>query len=340
MSEFETIRRIRELLPGVGDGVVIGPGDDCAALSGIGPDLLLVTVDALVEDRHFVRASMTPSAVGRKLAAVNLSDIAAMGGRPRWAVLSLVVPEALEATWPERLTTGVARELADFGAALVGGNLAGLPGPTAGLVADLTLIGEVEVDRVLRRTGARPGDRVCVTGALGRAGAGRLLLDGRLRLPAELHGDLLAAFRRPTPRVREGRVLGSSGAVTSAIDLSDGLASDARHLAEAGGHDLALRLDLLPVPDAVRAVVGGTSVDAGRFAASAGEDYELLFTVDAGRASEVADLVRDRTGTAVTDIGSVEKRRTAGPEVRWSGADGRPVAAPPPGFDHFTRSRP
>jgi len=333
-GEFELIERIRRWLPESANGLAIGPGDDCAAVEGRDGHLVLVTVDALVEDRHFHRRETSPGALGRRLAAVNLSDIAAMGGAPRWAVLSIAVPEELAGSWVEGIAAGAAEELARHGATLVGGNLSG---SAAGVFADLTLLGEVRRDRVLRRAGARPGDRLWVTGRLGAAAAGLAVAEGAVTLSASAQAELLSAHRRPIPRIAEGALLAASGAVTAAIDLSDGLASDAMHLAEASGVDIDIALPALPVPAAAATAAAALGADPFRFAASGGEDYELLVAVDPVRADDLARRVEAATGTRLTEIGRVSARRGERPALRWTDADGAECAAPERGWDHFRK---
>jgi thiamine-monophosphate kinase len=196
VGEFALIERIRRTLRAPNDEVILGIGDDTAVLDTGGPRLLLATVDMQVEGRHFVRSRTAPELMGRRVGAVNLSDIAAMGGTPRWALVSLALPRSLPVDWVDRFYEGLDGILGDFGAYVVGGNLSG----GIRIVADLTLLGEIERSRLLRRDGARPGDVICVTGTLGRSAAGRLALDAGLREP--FTAGAVQAHLAPSPRRR------------------------------------------------------------------------------------------------------------------------------------------
>lgn len=332
-GEFDRIASIVENLPDVGPEAAIGPGDDCAAYEGPDGRLTLITVDALVEERHFVRRDTTPAAVGRRLAAVNLSDIAAMGGTPRFAVLSLAIPEILAESWTERIAGGAAAELARFDARMIGGNLSG---SAEHVFADLALIGDVERDRVLRRDGARAGDRLFVTGRLGAAAAGRYLAhDHSEDVPSDARAVLLQAWHHPQARIAEGRLLASTGGATACIDLSDGLHQDAGHIANASELDVELRADLLPIPDEVKEAAEAKDQDAIVWAAAWGEDYELLVALDPEQADEIAWRVHHETGTPMTEIGRVTTPKAEAPAVRWIDDRGNEVEGPEGGWDHF-----
>jgi thiamine-monophosphate kinase len=337
-GEFELIERIRRLLPDESpNGLAVGLGDDCAAVETTPGRLLLVTVDALVEERHFTRRTTTPAALGMRLASVNLSDVAAMGGVPRWAVLSLAIPEELAESWTERIAAGAIETLGRFGSSLVGGNLASAEST---IVADLTVFGEVEPDRVLRRAGARPGDRLLVTGRIGAAAAGRAIAEGRTVIGAAEQHELLAAHRRPVPRILEGRALSATRGVHAAIDVSDGLVADARHIAGASGVDLTIRSDRLPVPHTVRQAAAAAGVDALHWALAGGEDYELLFACDPERVDGVRDALDRASGTTASVIGEVVPVRGERPEVRVIAPDGSEIDSTGGGWDHFRRGSP
>jgi thiamine-monophosphate kinase len=328
-GERAMIERIRTLLPRAGSDVLIGPGDDCAAIASADGGLLLLTCDVLVEDRHFTRASIGPRDLGRRLAAVNLSDIAAMGGEPTHALASLVLPQDLAPEWSLEITRGISEELARFGALLIGGNLSGTGG---GIVADLTLLGRVERDRVLRRSGARAGDAILVTGALGGSAAGLHVLAARSPEAEQTHAAVVAIHRRPRPRVREGRTVARSGRAHAMIDLSDGLATDLAHVCRESGVGAEIDLAALPVLDETRAAAAALGLELQRLVLSCGEDYELLFTADEADAAEIAREVEAQTGTRVTRIGRILE---AGRGLRYVDAAGNAVPKPAPGWDHF-----
>jgi thiamine-monophosphate kinase len=328
-GEFELIDRIREILPDPPEELAIGPGDDCAGVRIPGGRLFLMTCDSLVEGRHFSRNFLGPYDLGRRLAAVNLSDIAAMGGRPLYALASLALSPDEAAAWTGEMARGMTGELSRFGAHLVGGNLSSTP---AGVMADMTLLGEVEEDRVLLRSGARSGDAVMVTGHLGSSTAGRRLLAGRARW-REGFDALARAHVLPEPRIREGLVLARSGTCTSAIDISDGLASDLAHVCKASGVGAEIRIASIPALRATLEAASALDVPPEDLILSGGEDYELLFTAPEDRADELAVSVEEETGTPVSRIGAV----TAAGGIRYLDDNG--VEAPPPGtgWDHFQR---
>jgi thiamine-monophosphate kinase len=327
LTETEVIRMIRARAGG-GTGVQIGIGDDCAVLEP-GRGLLLVTTDLLLEGIHFRRRYAGPADVGWKAMAVNLSDIAAMGGRPRWAVVALAFPAGTPAADVEAFYTGALKLGDEHGVAIVGGDTSVSPG---GWLVNVTLIGEAI--RPVLRSGAQPGDVVAVTGAIGASGAGLALLeDGRELpgLPASVRARALAAHLRPNPRVAEGRWMADTGDLTAMIDLSDGLATDLGHITTESAVGARVRLDRLPVDEAARAVGAALGRDPLDWATGGGEDYELLLTCAPAAFEGLAAELREATGVPLTAIGEI----TPGPpRIRWLDADGRerPVA---PGFEHF-----
>lgn len=337
--------------PPPGD-VVLGIGDDTAALRWTPGALVLATTDALVEGVHFRRATSAAPDVGWKALAINASDIAAMGGIPRYAVISLMLPGDLDAFWVDGLYDGLLEMAGEAGVVIVGGNLAQSPV----IVVDVTLLGEVAPERLVRRTGARPGDLLAVTGTLGRAAAGLVVLESLGDTPGgppggprtspddPALGRLVAAQRRPWPRLREGVVLAETGAVRAMIDLSDGLGLDLWRMCEAGILGVRVEVDRVPVDPGVRQVVEwladapSASVSAGTprpdpldLALYGGEDYELLFAVDPGEADRVFWHLAEQTGTIATTIGTIEKA-SAG---RVLVIGGRPMALDPGGWAHF-----
>ncbi len=228
-SEFALIESIAKNLDGRrGNGVVVGVGDDAAVLRTSAGDDLVVTVDSLVENRHFKRTWMSWHDLGWRLAAVNLSDIAAMGASPRFAVVSLAVPRSVPGRAVTEIMRGTSRHLGRYGAAVVGGNLSSTSGP---LVCDLTLIGSCRRGAAWRRH-ARAGDAIVVAGTLGSAAAGVALLRSRGRAPKS--NRLVRAFVSPTPGIAVADALRRGTSVHGAIDVSDGLSSDLIHLCEAG----------------------------------------------------------------------------------------------------------
>ncbi len=297
LGEFGLIRRLRERFPPAG-GVTIGIGDDAAAVR-IGPEALLTT-DLLVEGVHFDLKLGAPADHGFKALAVSVSDIAAMGGRPRYALVGLGAPAELGAKTMEELAEGIAEAGEVWSLAVVGGDLV----VADRLVLAVTVVGEPGPGGALRRSGARPGDTLFVTGEVGTAAAGL----GLLQLAASNAGASAALARHPelarralrgTARVREGAAAAGAGA-HAMIDVSDGVGADAGHLAEASRCGLEIDAAALPISDAVRDLAGLLDADPIMLGLAGGEDYELLI---AGEPEGAEDLRARIHPTALTPIG-------------------------------------
>ncbi len=319
MTEFEIIGRYFTRAAADPD-VLIGVGDDAALLRVDGA--LAVTVDTLVEGVHFP-AAIEPAALGHRLLAVNLSDLAAMGAEPRWCTLALTFPEA-DARWLEGLARGLFELAARFRVSLVGGNLARGP-----LTATLQLMGRVEPAEALRRGGGRPGDDVYVTGTFGGAAGGLAVLgqgsEGGTPPEAPARRALVERFLRPEPRVAAGLAL--RGVASAAIDVSDGLGADLEHLCAASGCGAIVDVERVPRPDALEAFFDPEA--ALGYALAGGDDYELCFAAPPAAAARVAAAAA-ASGTPMTRIG----RLAAGTGVEWR-RGGQPFRAPAGGFRHF-----
>jgi thiamine-monophosphate kinase len=313
VGEFGLIERlVGRLGPGRADTVIGAGHDDAAVLRRPDGRLQLATIDTQVAGVHFrlapvdtpARARDRARRVGRRTAAINLSDIAAMGGVPTHALATLVAPPDLAAEWALAVIDGLAGELARWGADLVGGNLA----RGDGVVLDLALLGEVAQEQLLLRSGARPGDVLLVTGDLGGAAAGLALETddgGADARPAAGHREaVLARLHAPEPRLSVAPLLAPLGA-TAAIDVSDGLAGDAAHLCARSGAGANVDAGRLPIADSTRAVAAALACDPAAWAIGGGEDYELLFTAPAPCAEALIEEVRRATGIPVTAIGTI-----------------------------------
>ena len=325
-GEFDLIRRFRDLLPGPPGDLVIGTGDDCAAFDGGDGRLWLLTCDALVDGRHFRLDRIDPETLGRRLAAVNLSDIAAMGGSPRFALVSLVLPAGFDESASETLVRGISEELGRYGACIAGGNLSG----GDELVLDMTLVGEVPSEQVMRRAGAQPGDSILVTGRPGSSAAGLAVLeyDG----DTVRFADLVKAHMEPTARVEAGRAIATSGLATAMIDLSDGLLADLGHLCTESGVGAAIRSDAFRIEEALVEAARFTGIDPLRWVLSGGEDYELLFTAPKEAAEKLLKIATKAGGCTVAMIGTITADDTG---VRCIDADGADVTPGDRGWDHF-----
>jgi len=325
LGEFELIQRFfvrHSAAPDSGSaaqsGVILGIGDDAALLDMPPGTELVAAVDTIVAGRHFPEGADARS-IGHRALAVNLSDLAAMGATPAWATLALTMP-SVDAAWLERFAAGLL-DLADAnGVALVGGDTTRGP-----LTISVQLLGHVPRGAALRRSGARAGDLLAVTGTLGDAGAGLEFVGAVLpeTRPAAL--ELIRRFEYPAPRVRFG--LAARGIATAAMDLSDGLVGDLPKLAQASGLAAHVSVERLPMSEAMRAVV--PAAQALAWALAAGDDYELLLAVPAPRYAELA-AAAGQLNLTLTTIGELR----AGGGVTWSlnGGDFVPGVR---GWDHF-----
>ncbi|WP_026370605.1 thiamine-phosphate kinase [Kallotenue papyrolyticum] len=330
LGEFGLIDRLQRLVAGHDPDVVVGIGDDVAVLRTDGERLLLATVDAQVETVHFLRRISSAEQIGWRALAVNLSDIAAMGGRPRWALVSLALPADSELAWVEALYSGLGQAARTAGVSIVGGNLTRCDGP---IMIDITVLGEVARDLLLTRAGARPGDRILVTGALGEAAAGlRLALRPELELDAAARAALLARYLMPQPRLAEAAIIAAARQATAMIDLSDGLSSDIGHICRCSGVGARIDAARLPISAATEAVARQQGLPAWELALNGGEDYELCFTAPPQYAAALAEAVCAATGTPVRDVGEILPAERGQLLILPDGTQ-RPLAAG--GWNHF-----
>jgi thiamine-monophosphate kinase len=313
IGELALIERLRRQFGEGGPGVSRGIGDDTAVLQPTPGRVLLATTDALVEGVHFVLDKTSPRELGRRTIAVNLSDIASMGGVPRWCLVSLSLPPETPVGVVEEIAAGMREETARYAASIVGGNLARSP---ERLIIDVTLLGEAEPHRVVYRHGARPGDRILVTGTLGDSAAGLAILLGQA--PADLPGVpfLVGRHRQPTPRVEVGQAIAKVGGASAMIDLSDGLATDLGHLCDESAVGATIVAEQIPLSGALRAEAIAAGVDPLEWALRGGEDYELLLTAAPENVVPLIDAARV-AGVALSNIGEI----TASRECRLRRAD-------------------
>jgi thiamine-monophosphate kinase len=329
LGENRLVARFRTLASAGPDrGVVVGSGDDTAVLNVADRRLLLLTCDMMVENVHFRLDWARPDQIGWKAMAQNLSDIAAMGGEPAFAVASLAAPGNAPEEVAEGITRGLVSAAAEYGAALVGGDLVGSPGP---VVLDVALAGWVEREVMLLRRGARPGDAVCVTGSLGASAAGLAALQrGRADQDAPELQRALKAHHEPRPRVLEGQAIAATQRATAMMDLSDGLAEDLPRLCAESGLAARVFADRIPIDPSCTTLAGRLGLDPLSLAASGGEDYELLFTCPQDAVDEIAAAVAARTEAVVSVVGET----SPGKGVVLVDAEGKAHEFAR-GFDHF-----
>ncbi|MFQ5508682.1 MAG: thiamine-phosphate kinase [Leptospirillia bacterium] len=324
-AEFEFIADVRSRVGAPAGEGFLGIGDDCAVWRPTPGSDQLVTSDLLIEGVHFDPATISLHELGAKALTVNISDIAAMGGQPRHAVLGLALPGPPDAY--RALVEGFVAAAEAAGVVVVGGDTCA---STGGIMLSVTVMGEVPEGGAVTRSGARAGDRLFVTGSVGDSAAGLALLSsGGEGLSATAREILVARHLRPTARVREGIALGQTGAVSAMIDVSDGLSQDLGHILEESGVGAVLEADKIPLSDALCEYAEGAGLDPLEFALGGGEDYELLFAVTPEKQEMVTRMMAD-SGLAAIPIG----RMTEAPGLRLS-RDGREVALVARGYEHF-----
>jgi len=296
-------------------GVTAGIGDDCAVLRIPADHQTLVTTDFSLEGVHFRREWHPAEAVGHRCLTRGLSDIAAMGGNPIAAFLSLALPQNLPQSWVNQFVRGLLKLADAFHVCLAGGDTAQSPG---GVLADVVVVGSVPQGKAIRRSGARAGDRIYVTGALGGAAATlRLLFSGR-----KLRPDDYPRHFHPTPRIQVGRLLREKGLASAMIDLSDGLSTDLAHICQESGVGAEIHAPAIPC-----ASLGKPAREAElQFAVNGGDDYELLFTARHGKRvpSRIA-------GVSITQIGHITKER----HIVLVSQEGVGSELRPQGWEHF-----
>lgn len=322
MRESDLIEQLESLFASPTPRVIRGIGDDAAVVRGAG--YAVTSVDAMIDGVHFRREQLAGAEIGHRALAGALSDLAAMGSRAAEAYLVLGLPGGSDPDFARSIAEGAHRLAVEHGVTIAGGDVT----ESASLTVAFTVVGWTgDPGHLVGRDGARPGDRVAVTGALGAAGAGLALLDRRAAsegLPPGVSDALRSSYARPMPRLAEGHLLAERGA-RSMIDISDGLATDAGHLARRSGVRLELSLASLPLADGVELVAGGLGADPGSFAATAGDDYELCACVPAAAASGL-QATWPSVGAALTWIGTVVE---GPPGVVFTDSDGDLT-----GFEH------
>lgn len=317
LGEAGFIARLRERIR-AGAGVIAGIGDDCAVLR-LGDQTLLLTCDAALEGVHFDLALANAYDAGWRCAAGALSDIAAMGGQPRFVTLALGAPSTAPIALLDELIAGIQAAIAHCGASLVGGDTIACP---HGILFDFSVIGLPAADRVLLRRGAQHGDLLAVSGWPGRSAAGLFALRQGLAAP-----ELVRAHLHPLPRIAEGQWLATQAAVHAMTDLSDGLLRDAGHLAEESGLGLAVQSKDFPQDEVLRAFAASAKMSADAWIGSGGEDYELVLALDPAQAAEIRAGFQERFGLPLTCCG------TFTPAADGMRLDGHPMQDP--GYDHF-----
>ena len=318
LGERRLISRIRRTFGQARSDILLGIGDDAALVRG--PERLLLTTDILVEGEDFRIADHPPRLLGRKALNVNLSDIAAMGGRPLHALVGMALPGDIDESWLRQFMTGFRSAAREAGVALVGGDLS----QAEKIMIAVMVTGEVKSP--VRRGGAKPGDGIFVSGTLGDAAAGlRLLEKGGIRGVVKPVRPLIGAFLDPAPRLKLGALLAGKGLASAMIDLSDGLSVDLAHICGESGVGAEVEAARVPVSEALTRFAR----DPLDLALNGGEDFELLFTV---RPAKIAAVEALASRHALTRIGRI----TGGRSIRLVGPGGKKKPLRAGGFEHFS----
>jgi thiamine-monophosphate kinase len=331
VGERALIERIRARLPPAPPSLIVGIGDDAAVAKMDRGAFAVLTTDAIVEGVHFERRFSSAADIGHKALAVNLSDLAAMGAAPRFALLSLMLPVSLAAADVDALVSGLAALARAARVTVAGGNITRSPGP---LAVDVTAVGAVKPRKVLTRGGGRAGDELYVSGRIGAGTAGLAWLRAHATSPASepeegAIADCVRWYRRPEPRTRLGALLGRARAASACMDLSDGLANAVRQVAAASGVGARIDAATLPVHPGAARWFEASGQDALRASLTGGDDYELLIAVPRRRRGRLRTVISQARGVPLTRIGEL----TADPDLvlRRDGA----LEALPQGFVHF-----
>ncbi|MBC7325612.1 MAG: thiamine-phosphate kinase, partial [Moorella sp. (in: Bacteria)] len=328
IGEFGLIDRLKNEAIVIPDNVVMGIGDDAAVLKGAGDCFTLASTDMLVEDIHFTLTTATPQEIGYKTMAVNISDIAAMGGIPEQALVSLGLRPEQQVDFVDKLYAGLRECGRRFGVNIVGGDTVASP---RAMVINLAILGRVEKESCLYRNGARPGDILLVTGDLGGAAAGLdTLLSPR---PAPVAAVTYARERhfRPTPRVAEIRAALPFGGITAADDISDGLVAEIYAVARASGVGIILEAAAIPIAPATRELAVVYNKDPLDYALYGGEDFELLLACRPEKVEAVRKAITATCRTAVTPVGRVVPATEGITMV----VNGQRISLNPGGYNHF-----
>lgn len=298
---------------------MVGIGDDCAIVKGEVFDTIFST-DMLLEGVHFLRTKASPEDVGWKSAAVNLSDIAAIGGEPTATFLSIALPSDAQGEWAERFVEGYAEISRLYGVPLLGGDTTS---SLRDIAINVGVMGRCERGKALLRSGARVGDTIFVTGTLGDSGAGLKALLANLDNSRKEVDYVVSRHLRPTPRIEEGLALSRTGLVGAMMDISDGIASDLGHILRASGVGADVEMTALPLSTALERICQSEGWDKYALATSAGEDYELLLTAP----EEIAQMV----DFPLHKIGKIVEGKA---DIRWL-KEGKEIEFNTKGFTHF-----
>jgi len=322
IGEFNLIKRMANILGIPRRSVIAGIGDDVAVLYSPERKLLLVTTDMLVENVHFSISTATPYQIGWKSLAVNISDIASMGGEPTYAFVSIGLPRNTNVEFVDEFYTGMRDVATKYDVDIVGGDTVSSPE----IIINISLLGEVEKENYILRSGAKYGDAICITGDVGGSSAGLEILQQKFSIEGT------KKHLMPEPRVQEGRLLARSGFVTSMIDVSDGVSSEIYHICEQSKTGAYIYMKDIPLSPNVLSVAQHTNKNPYDFALYGGEDYELLFTCRPDKFQFLKDQVLRMCNMPITQIGKILDVSSL---ITIEDESGKTIPLESKGYDHF-----
>ncbi|MCX8023495.1 MAG: thiamine-phosphate kinase [Syntrophorhabdaceae bacterium] len=331
LGEFGLISKINEIVKKEGkiaDGLSLGIGDDTASILPRHGYEILVTCDSMVEGRHFLLEKTNFFDLGRRAMAINISDIGAMGGRPLYSLISLGLKKEMLLKDIEDLYRGFLAELNPFGASIIGGNLTGTGN---GIFIDITLIGEIESGKAIKRSGAKPGDVILVTGYPGQASAGLKVLLKSTGDPFLMNHPIVDFYLRPKHRAELGMAVAKAGLATAMIDISDGFLGDLGHICEESGVGAELFIDKIPINEQLKEVAQILGTDPREFFFGESDDYELIITCNPKDVKKISDIALDLKVT-VTEVGRITESKKG---IVFSGEDRSAFTAKRGSWDHF-----
>lgn len=326
IGEFGLISHIREWVQGKNPEVFRGVGDDTAVINLNRHKYLLYTCDTQVEGTHFLLSFTTPYLLGRKSMAINVSDIASMGGTPSFALISLILPPETELSFLRELYRGLVEEGNKWEVTIVGGNISRTNGP---LTVDISLLGEVKKKYLILRSGAKKGDLILITGHPGWSAAGlKLLQDNKTKDFPELIGAHLS----PIPRLKEAQIIASFPEVSSMIDVSDGVLQDLGRILKESSVGATIWEESLPINESLKKSAEVLGEEAINLFLNGGEDYELIFTVSPDNSEKIIKKVKKETGTDLSLIGEINDHL---PNISMITKSKEKISITPGGWDHF-----
>jgi thiamine-monophosphate kinase len=328
IGEFGFIEKIKDDCHFNLNGLVKGIGDDCAVIGPYDDSYLILTTDLLIEDIHFIMDQINPVDLGKKSMYVNLSDIAAMGGSPLHSLVSIAVPQSAPLEILQGIYQGMKETCRNYGFNILGGDTSA---SRDRLMINVALIGEVPQKEILYRNRAEKGDKIYVSGPLGDSAAGLKMLKGEMKPSGGNQGYFIKAHQLPQPEITFGRGIARSGLANAMIDISDGLVADLGHICQTSGLGARIYQESIPLSEELKKLSTEVNFDAYELALYGGEDYKLLFTVPAEKASLLEEQFKDGQNGHLYPLGEI----ITGNEIRMVLEEGREKVLTIKGYNHF-----